>query len=198
MDVCTLADVKKQLALGGDVSHDTLLADIIAAVGASIERHLDRGLARKERTEYFSITGTGCSVHVRAWPVSESPAPQAWSDYLRAFDTNTLVADDLYAFDPDQGLFVFDKTPIACGFRTLKITYTGGLAATPEELKAAYPDISLAARMQCVFEFRRRDTAGQSAISIGGGNVSFDGQVKLIDRVIELLAPHRTLLRIVS
>jgi len=197
MDATTLADVKASLRLAStDATSDALIGDIITQVSGLFESYLARGLQSAARNEYFNPDYFTRMVHVSSYPVAASPAPQVWNDMDRAWGSNTLIDPTLYTFDPDTGAFYFDRTGLVGGYRYLKISYTGGMAADTAALKTTYPEIAYAARMQVCYEFRRRDSYATQAIALGGGNFTVDGPVKLLDKIKETLDRYKRIFQV--
>lgn len=190
MNATTLANVKIHLALAaGDAAQDARLNAIIGAVSAGIEQMLRRGMESMSRTEYFDVWSGQQRFQLYGYPVAASPALQAFNDVDRAFAT--AMGSTLYAIQVERGLLIFDRTYVTEGFRVLKVTYTGGMAATEDALATAFPDVEYAARLQVIHEFRRRDALGWNALAVGGVSVGMEGPMEWLPRVKELLQPHR-------
>ena len=86
---------------------------------------------------------------------------------------------------------VIDGVTLSHGPGVLRVIYAGGMAADEDAFIAAFPDIADACDMQVIAHYQRRSQLGAQGVSIGGGNVSYTGPLKLLPEVRAILAKHR-------
>ena len=76
----------------------------------------------------------------------------------------------------------------------MQVVYTAGFAETTDGLIINYPDIAMAADLQVVAMWRRRDSPQGNSISVGGqSSISYEKPLNLVPDVIEALTPYRRL-----
>lgn len=193
MDMTTVTRVKDWLP-GYNGSRDTLLQRIVTGVSDMVTARLERHSEAVARTEYFDHEGDG-RIFLRGTPISTSPAPQVWFDNYATFGVSVAVVDSsLYTVDYEKGILVWSRTSPYLGPRSIKVTYTGGMAANTAAFITAYPQLAFAVEAQCRLMFQRADQMGATALSEAGGSVSFLGSVKFLDDLEEQIAMHRRVL----
>jgi len=197
--LCTLAQLKARLGIG-DEDSDTLLTQIITGVSGQLqgEGGCGRTLSlESDIVEYKTIREPrAASIWLSRYPVvSISEIKEA--TYNDFDDADALTADDDFQFDPDSGE-VHKTGWWLRGFRTAKITYTGGYVLPGDvagDGETELPDdIVEAAIEQASFAYQRRDTLGVSAQSAQGGSVTAYAQDKLLPGVRTTMRRYRRML----
>lgn len=192
MDGTTIERVKGLMPKKAlDTDGDGYIAALIASVSAHAEAFLRRSLGTVERTVTLDWTCGRRRIMLPAYPVSASPAAVIKSDTWRVFGSDTVVDSSCYAIDLDRGVVFFDLWIPDEGFQTLRVTWTGGMGATPEALAESYPAVSQAIAMQVAHEYRRRARLDVASLSVGSQVIGAVGEVKLLDLVEQMLQPHR-------
>jgi hypothetical protein len=153
---------------------DGWIAQILApSVTALVDRFCQRTFAQAAHIEFHDGTGTTC-VSVKHPPIEPTtPAPILNVDPDRAFLAATEVAASKYVIRNGRRLQLLPQSTVAArlfvdstvfprGVQNVKITYTGGFATIPIEVK-------LAALEWAVVIFNRRRAAGLATFSVGSG-----------------------------
>ena len=172
------------------------LAQLLTSVSAAVESLLDRYvLSGTVRTEYFDISPAQRVFSLRAYPVASITG--AWFDTEQAFGTETALTSGTDFANPvldDGGLFILkvalDTQSDFILPRALKVTYTGGMAATAAAFVTAYPDLAAAVDRQCIHEWKRRNSPGALSEAGLGGTVTVP-EVNLLRSVREIINRHR-------
>lgn len=201
MDLTTTERVRTLLMGGGmdagtalEASSLAAVAQILVSVSAAAESYLDRNVqSGVSRTEYFDVRCDRMVYPLRAYPVASITG--VWYDTTQAFAAATALSSSYY-FSPtldDRGLLrlksplqpYYDMAPAA-----LKITYTGGMAATTTAFVAAFPDLAAAVDRQVIYEWKRRNDMGSLSVSGDGGTVTIP-EVHLLRSTLEILDRHK-------
>lgn len=119
------------------------------------------------RFAYIDVNPGEREFFLKGYPVSD--IANIWNDPQRDYGSDSLVDSDNYALYPEDGLIVFDYNPVA-GSRTLKVEYTGGMAADTDAFILAYPDLVQWIDGQLIFNFQHKDDLGLT--DTDGGDVS--------------------------
>lgn len=186
MDLTTITRVKTHLAKV-DSSYDALLGNLITSTSAMVEKYLRRHAQATSRTEYYHVDPFCRAIFLRGVPITSITS--VYNDSEREYGSSTLISSDDYGYVGRTGEVSFDYY-LECGTEAVKITYTGGMAATAAAFVDAYPDIAYATELQIAEDFRRRGIAGATAINLDGGSTSFVGQLKMLEHVREILDQH--------
>lgn len=168
MDLTTLERVTLRL-FGenkdrGSASNEALLTSLITEMSATVERYLGRGVQSSSRTEYHDIDEWQRIVSLSAWPVSVVTSV-SWSTDAATWTAYTVGTDYLNPLLRTDGQIHFISAPV-CGPQSLRVIYTGGMAASTAALITAYPELATAVDMQVAHEYQRRLDRG--LISSGG------------------------------
>lgn len=172
MDLTTLDRVKRLMgAQPDDVESDAILAQLITATSAAVERALDRSVqSGVSRTETFSPRWGQRVFPLNAWPnASVTSVVEAWD---RDFDGGTVLSSDSYVVD-EVGLLHIDGWSCVPGVKTLRVIHVGGMAATAAAFAIAYPDIANAVEHSVVEMRRLGDSLGLLSIGMQGNSASF-------------------------
>jgi hypothetical protein len=170
---------------------DGLIGQLIASASAAIDAYLGRRLLKVARTEDFDLDVAQRIVWLPAFPIDTGTPPVVRVDSARAFGDGTIVASAGYAVNARLGCIQFDTYTPVPGPGVCRVTWTGGLAATTDALVADYPDLAQACEQQVLYEVQRRTNPGGTVQQAGGASATYEGPVKLLPRVVELLAPYR-------
>lgn len=174
MDLTTLARVR--LLIGNDdaneTKHDGVLQQLITSISGEVCDALDRDVVTQERTQTFSPLFAQSIFPLRSYPVSSIASVVEASD--RDFANGTTIAATDYVVD-DSGLLCIDRYAVSPGRGTLRVTYTGGMAATPAEFARAYPQIAGYVDNVVVMAWRGRDALGLQSLSMEGVSASWSG-----------------------
>lgn len=168
---------------------DTEIDALILAVSGVIATFLRRedAIESRVRTEQFSVERGQRVWQLAAVPVASVSA--VYFDTQRVFGSASEVAASNYYVDLRRGLLELDyplwwaeglegagPTPTAQPARgALQVVYTGGLGATLQALRSAYPNLELACQMTCQDILRRQSTHfGRMSVSGLGGGAGHD------------------------
>ena len=182
MDFTTLARVKTYMETGGFTAdaNDPLIPGIIAGVSRRMAERMDRGVNITERTEDFDSHPSDHAIILHAFPVT---ACEVRHDTQRGFAASTIVDPARYHLRSDRGVVVWDRYSPTYGKGSMRVVYTGGMAADTTAFIAAYPDLALACEMQVAYVLQRRQTPGGTATVAGAGSRTYVGQYTLLDDV---------------
>lgn len=198
MDATTIARVKALLDITSS-SHDTVLTAMVSAVSRRIEHFLDRKLIQEARTQYYNVRPRQNRLFLREYPVTAIASVTVALDWDYASGT-ALDSSDYHVTD-DTGILHFNYDLItnylgsnyAYAPDAVRVVYTGGFATSTSNLISSHPDIAMAADIQTVALWRRRDTPQGNSISVGGGSISYERPLAFVPDVTEALAPYRRL-----
>lgn len=198
MDATTIARVKDLLDIQSS-SHDTVLTTMVNAVSKRIESYLDRSLEQTSRTETYNIRPRQNKLFLRQYPVTSVTSVKVALDWDYAAATAVDSSD--YNTTSDTGCIHFQFYPITSYLGSnyeyapdaIQVIYTGGFATSTTNLISDYPDIAMAADLQTVAMWRRRDTPQGNNISVGGSSIAYEHPLDLVPDVIHALTPHRRL-----
>lgn len=189
MDLTTAARVRDRLEIVADDAKSLAqLAPLISRVSAQAERFMNRSVQTTSRTVQYDVRAGQLEFWLPAYPITSITS--IYSDSLRSFGSETLVASTDYYYDATNGLLSFEAMP-SSGRGSLKITYTGGMAATAAAFVTAYPDIAEAVDQQVVFLWSRRRSVGLTSVSEANGSISVVENAALLPEVKAILSSHR-------
>ena len=193
MDLTTTDRVKVHLEADGELRasslQDAQLSALIAHYSAAAERYMGRTVATGATTQYLDVAPRQQAFVLDAYPVSSISA--VYSDDSRGF-TSDAISSDYYSLQGATGLLRMDAYYPASGPGTLKVVYTGGMAASAASFAASYPDIAAAIDMQIVYHISRRGSLGGTSYSgPEGTGVAWTGQLDWLRHVRAVLDRHR-------
>ena len=187
MDLTTVELVRMRLLSGGMITGAELqddnasaVAQVIVEVSAAVEAYLDRDVqSGVSRTEYFDVERGQTMFPLRAFPVASVTG--VWLDQDQAFGSETALTSTDY-FNPvlDTRGILRMRSPIVWTMpgvedrwsKSLKVTYTGGMAADVSEFVASFPDLASAVTTQVIYQFQRKRDLGNVSLSGDGGTVT--------------------------
>ena len=185
INLTTIARVRA--ALGNkevNTADDAWLAIFISLASVHCMRLLRRAFWQKSRNEYFDVLPGQRRFRVLAPPItSAASAIVAYNntDTPRDFTSSDDLIDTDYILIQGEGraeLGIIDfDTPLVEGPNTLKVTYTGGLAAGADAaastaIIAAYPTLAGLIDMQVGFMWRRRLSSEIMSQSVVGASTT--------------------------
>lgn len=197
LELTTLVRVKALTDQGEAFSSDdALLVTMIRSVSAAIEAWLDRKLFLEARVEFYDVEVGQRFFQLAGWPITAVSAVETSPDADWA-NATALAAADFFRFDAEGVIQIRKEIP--AGMRTLRVSYTGGLAATTAALVAdtTFADFCGAAELQAAHEYRRRTDPGSQSMGVAGGSQVHSilgpskGEVGLLLGVMQRLNPHR-------
>jgi hypothetical protein len=191
MDLVTLSTIKRMIGIEDEQTlDDDILTMLIAGVSAQIEKHLNRTVLSGTYTEYFDVETGAARFSVKAYPVTAVTSITNAADGIWA-DGGTVDSTSINYSSPNGVISIYAAALVE-GADALRIIYTGGMAADTETLQGGdYADIALAATQQTIAVWNNRRYFGVQSAGGGAGQSVSPGSVKLLDSVVELLAPHR-------
>lgn len=173
MDLTTIERVRRLMGLSSpdDVAPDALLAQLITAVSAEVERALDRAVqSGVQRTQYFSPRWGQQRFPLNAWPNASITSVIEALD--RDFSAGATLDSDDYVV-ADDGWLVIDGWQCTPGTQTLRVIHTGGMAATAGSFAAAYPDLASAVEQEVISVYRKAPSLGLQSLSMEGVSASW-------------------------
>ena len=179
----TRAALKLYLGIdAADSDHDDLLDSLIAYASERIESHCRRAFASAEVTEYLDGPGTSRLVLARR-PVTALAG--VYEDADRDFGEDTVIPDDELALYPETGVVERVNGIFPRGTRNVKVEYTGGYAAIPDDVAIAC--VKLAAAW---YAHARTGADGVASETLGGYSAEYSARALPAD-VEGALAPYR-------
>lgn len=181
MDLTTTTRVANLVNAGGTApaSFNTTVAILIATVSSAVEKYLDRGISIAGRTEYFDTTNDQRVFALKAYPVTSVEG--VWFDEEQEWGADTELDSSEYrspVYDP-RGLLtlsvpqkIYISPGVDVAYRSMKVTYTGGMASNTAAFISAFPDIAGAVDHQVAYLWHRRNELGLASVSGDAGSVS--------------------------
>ena len=201
MDLTTLDSVKRATGNGGTISDDALLQLFITQVSARFARYLGRHVDRIERTEDYTARAGARLVTMRGTPVDATKPFTLQASATRDFsNAQVYVENQDFVLDPELGLVTLLTTPTVrvAGFSGvpiapawLRVTYTGGLAETIDELASKYADLVSACTLQVAYLYRRKDSPGAKTVKMGQSESMHDQEYQLLAEAKQVLDSYR-------
>lgn len=167
MDLVDLPRVKAFLDQTG-TTNDALLADLITAVSAQIERYIGRGIELKARTEIYDLEDYQSKVMLSTFPVTTLTS--VTYDDTGVFSSGAVTG---YTLNKAVGMLSLPVS-YAEAYGALQVVYTAGMAADVDGLlNNGYGDIVEACMLQVAAVFKRRQNIEQTSVSDAAGGVGF-------------------------
>jgi len=209
IDLTTLARVKALCDPNGTTTWKTNAEAVINNLIDLVSRRamtdiMHRGVKSASRTEYFDIMQGQREIYVLGSPidtsstitiVSNSDQPRDYSDSDDEIDakyyypSNDGTSNNLHPANAKMGRIYFE-TSLTAGPQTLKVTYTGGMAATTTAFLTAYPDIAAAIDEQVADMYKRSINWGATTEGIIGASFTFESSVNWLVTVRQVLQNH--------
>ncbi len=112
-------------------------------------------------------------------------------DTLRDFGGSTSVNAKHYEIDYTRGILYVDGIVLAPGIRVLQVAYTGGMGATTDAFRTAYPDLAEAVDMQIAFWWESRSRLGQQSVTGPDGSITLQAPLSHLPALAEAIKTHR-------
>ena len=184
LEVTTTAQVNAWKGWSSEATRDTWIGLAIKSISARVEQALRRPMLSSAQTEHFTITKNDDQVfRLLGTPVNSGATFEVWSDRDRLFAASTLVDATDYHVDDNTGLLVVDEAYLDRGFKVIKVSYTGGMAANQAAFQSQFPDILEAVNMQVAFDYESRNRLGQVS------NTGPDGSITVYDNSPDDVGP---------
>lgn len=198
INLCTLAQVKTWLGIGGS-SEDDRINLLIPYVSRRLERAMGRvdGVEQRSRTEFISYVPEIPSGKVWGYTTNVAPISSVTSvvvDESHVYSgasATTLTEDEDFRVKAAQGRIEFEGYRPPEGHDVVRLIYVAGFATDTTALIAneVYADLNMAAIMQVAYVFDRRNSLGVTSESVNGESRSQPG-VDLLPDVASLLRPY--------
>jgi len=193
-----IARVKALLDISS-TTHDDELTTMVKGVSTRIEAFIDRALHETARTEEYSIRPRQNVLYLRSYPVSSITSIKVATDW--DFASAAALATDDFHLDGETGMVHLTYSPItnylgdnnATAPNAVQVVYTGGFDTSTTNFIAAYPDIALAADLQVVATWRRRDMPQGKNVSLQGSSMAYEQPLQFVPDVVQTLTPYRRL-----
>lgn len=199
MDLTTIARVKAMIG-ETTVDNDVLLSRLVSEVSADAQRYMALDLGRAERVDVIQVQRHERLILLPSRPVDDTQTFQVRESWKRTFSSVTpLTAGSHYVLDAQGGALRLMYTPTfpinaetgrVSGPTFIQVTYTAGVAATPDAFVVAWPDVAGAVEMQVVHMFRRLSNPGGST-KLGDSASFYEDPYKLLPATIATLNRRR-------
>lgn len=175
MNLTTPARVRLLLEAGGSNqgSLDPVLAELIPAVSAAMERELDRHVLRVARTVDLDVDAGQRVFRLRGIPVASIASVSFDPD--RAFGSGTEIDASYYAANLETGRLTIDRYALTPGDGVLRVVYTGGMVEQGGDFGSEYPELAHLAALQVAYLLQRKDSLAATSQGMAGGTVGFSG-----------------------
>lgn len=163
MNLCTLTELKSFYGkTSTDIADDVLITNLIVRYSAFFESYIGKNIISREHTDYYD--GKGFNVlFVDQYPITSISGIWDSSDW--SWDDSNLISSDNYRI-ADSNRILFRSTTLADEDQNIKIIYTAGYSAVPEDLRQA-----------CVVEvlraYKHRKEVDIVSKSLSDGSVSY-------------------------
>ena len=178
-----------------EAAWDNIISGLISGVSAQIQAYCNREFERVERISYHD--GGGRYLYLTETPVQEV------AEILYAYDWEWAAATEYGTADyalvnAQAGMVGFKGGAWPEGAKVYRVTYTGGydLASNYGQsgvtnYTAIPADLEKAARLQVVYEFRRRKDLGLQSISFPDGSINTQESGEFLKQVKATLDRYR-------
>lgn len=166
-------------------TYDDRILGLLDAVSAQIETFTRRTWGEiNTYTQYFDIDDEYVQrVMVNHYPIVS--VSSVVDDYDDNDESGTTIDRDDYNVNYDSGVIMLDEDEyFTMGPKRVKVVYTGGAVAIPE-------DVKLACKMQVKYLFDNRDAQGVQSEKMGDYSVTYASTQGLLQPVMEILKLHR-------
>lgn len=192
LDLTTVDRVKAALGrTEADAATDALLADLIKQVSQKAEDYLNRYTSAERRTEVIQYLPNCPFVTLRGYPIVQVTSLKYSQDH--AFTEVDVIDPSDYAVKKNLGQLLLGPSAVpAWSSGWLEVQYTGGMAASTDAFKDAFPDIEFAARMEVINRLNRTKNPDGNLKNIGG-EVAYEKQLAPLTDFYAALNPRRRL-----
>ena len=151
-----------------------LLINAASTMAATLcQRGIDEnGVSRflaTSRTEYYDGDGSD-TLHVKAYPLTL--VTTLYVDPDRDYGSSTLVESTDYVTYENEGMIKTDGALLSGGFKSIKLTYTGGYSTVPADLQHAVKEL-------VAFLYKRNTDkrVGVSSVSVGDKSIAYEANI---------------------
>jgi hypothetical protein len=184
VNLTDLAQVKASIDTSyDDTTQDAHIGTVITAVSDRITQYLGFHTLSATRTETYEGRRFERVVTLDGKPVTTFTSLKYHSE--SDFTGVLAEATTSYTVHKRSGWIRLDFAPIYKN-NYFQVEYTGGLGVDATAVISGYPEISLAATMQCKYYLQRRDSMGGN-ITTGAGSTSFESEYTLQKEVRMIL-----------
>lgn len=170
MQLAQLDSIKLRLSIDpDDVQYDAILSRMLDRTSQDAERMMNRTVLSAARTTTHDWLPGRMSISLAAYPVTTITDVRV--DESRVFGTDTIIDSTTYYVETASGLLYFDVDQ-PCGRGIVRVSATGGMAATTSAFVAAYPDIADAVAERVCLLWQRRSEIGLTSVSGSQGSIS--------------------------
>lgn len=210
-DLITLTDAKAGLPIrAGNTEYDTKIAELISVVSGQIERACRRSFSADTFSEIFHVQAgaerhydflsdtntsgiffspSGTPIVLTKAPLLDPLTVKVYYDLTHRFADDTLLFDDQYVVLAEKNCIYINR-PLVKSRDSLKVTYDGGYAEVPA-------DVRLACVMQVQHLFKRSlpENVSTASDKDSKGKEEYTTKFGLLPEVANMIAEYRTLLR---
>ena len=188
--LCTKEQVKAYVPIDATVLDD-LIDDLIDRVTKWVQSYTGLQIFSASFTEYYDGKNSSELV-LNERPVESVTSVHESTDVPRSYGTSELLtADEEYILEEDSGILHRIAANWPSGPKTVKVVYTAGWSAVPNELNGA------AVRMVGILLVQRA-RLGMSSESMGEGTGGFYDWRQWPHDVVETLNRYRDLAKVVA
>lgn len=150
---------------------DAFITSLILGVSYDFQNTADRVVEIGTQEEVLDVEEFTNQLKLRAWPVDGGEEFKIFHDTTRAFAAETEIDTSLYYLDATTGkVDLFTKYTVSP--KTLKVTYTGGMAVITsptvgEEFWNLFPDVAEAITLEVISTFKKVPNLGAAVVRIG-------------------------------
>ena len=159
LPIVTFEQVQGQI--GNDLRRDRVMP-LIHGTSMQVQRSIGRSLLREAFVEHFDV-----GYQQQVYTLFHAPVvaiTEVWND--------GVLIDPTWWREQD-GMVQFDRHAPVMGPKYLRITGTGGMAASQAEFEAAYPDIVMEALNWIVIRLRRLAQPDVTNQNVSGTSTSY-------------------------
>jgi hypothetical protein len=166
----TVAEAKDHLNIpSSETKYDSQIEDLVNIMADMFDCYCKRTLKQADHTEYLDGEGDD-TLYVTHYPINTSVSSVVmYYDLDRSYDADTKLENDELAIYASIGKIRWDNGVFAEWPQCIKITYNGGYATVPGDLKIATKEA-----IAFFYKRKRESIEGVSSVSTSqGGSVSY-------------------------
>ena len=155
----------------------------IASFSERVENHIDRKLKKQSYTQVFSMKREGMQEVLLKYTPIDTDSVVLKESYTGDFSGVSAWAASQYYVDGETGVLTLRDVEFQRGIGSVQVTYDGGYAFAPEDLK-------MACITQIAFEFRTNPSIGVQQEGVEGGSATWMAQM-MLPSVLDKIRPYR-------
>ena len=194
MDLTTTARVRLYKGWSSESVRNTWIDTEIAAISSRVETELRRKVLSEAQSEVFTVDDSmwpdGQLFRLKAFPVTDGSIT-VYSDLDRAFGSGTVVSASDYYADLNIGTVFVEDFHLDVGYKTLKIAYTGGMAADTTAFVAAFPELAGAVDLQVAYNYESRNRLGINSVTGPDGSLTIMEPMGLLPALTAAISKFR-------